>query len=300
MQSKNGVVMAVVGLDSSGKTVVVDRLVTWLSGQVKVRRMHYGYASGTLITSPLRAALAARRLVGGKRRAGSDSANHSVVGSGPATSSAPVPKPASTAVSTAVSTPAGNPAEDGPLGWFAGVRFLALAYERRRLLVRAFEAADDGVVVILERWYSLASGKMDSPRLDTSTGNALKRLMARKEHRLYATSPDPDFILHLRVSEAVAIERNRARTDVIDDSDEQISLRFRLHSNLPYRCVEQMEIENDGDIERTMERIREHTRALLERSMGCVIDPAPSPERADENAPEPGDFNALRRDEDAR
>lgn len=230
MPLNSGGIIAIVGLDSSGKTVVVERLARWLQQQVEVQQMHYGYARGTLLTSALRGALAVRRF------------------------------------RTTADTGEQVPPDASPSGLFAHIRFLALAYERRRLLARAVQAASRGSVVIVERWYSLVPGKMDSPRLDLSAGTALKRLMARQEQRLYASSPDPDLIVHLQVDEAVAIERNRARTAAIDDTDEQIRHRFRWHSDLPYRCDEQAAIDNNGEIEQTMLRIRQRVAPLLRRT----------------------------------
>ena len=231
----SGRIIAIVGLDGSGKSTAVDMLADWLGAEFDVRRVHYGHGRSTLASVPVRLALRIRQAV----RGGPDAA------------------------SAASATPAAMARPKDTQSLIAHARYLALAIERRAVAATALRAAARGELVISDRWYSLDGGKMDSARLDPEGGSVLKRRMARWENRLYRTSPDPDLLLKMRVGVDVALQRNRERDKIGKESDEQIVERFRVNDDLAYRCVDQVMVDNRRSMPEVHRQLREEVWTLL-------------------------------------
>lgn len=207
-----GLIVAVVGLDGSGKSTAVDMLHDWLAADLDVRRIHYGRVAPTLLSMPLHVLLVMRRRLPGRRRAYSEED--------------------------------GDPRRGGaPAGWLPHLRYVALAWERHRLLARAHRLAMSGGVVVSDRWRSVDQGKMDSPRLDPASSRGARRWMARLEQRLYRDSPQPDLLLRMRVDQRTAIQRNRDRDKPGKETDEGIAARFRVNGALSYEADRLIDID---------------------------------------------------------
>jgi len=209
--------LAVSGVDGSGKSSMVEELHKWFGEYFYTRTLHLGRPSPTLITFPLRPILYIYRLLKGRN----EDANVGEEG-------------------------ASGDGLKSKKGFVWGLRYLALAYERSKLARKARKLADSGAIVICDRYPTLSPGKMDSPRI-TPGGSWLVEKMRIFESYLYDRTQKADGLIFLDVSEDVAIERNRGRTKKDKETDNEIAVRHKDNQGLDY-CSRQVFVVNaDSD-----------------------------------------------------
>jgi thymidylate kinase len=205
--SARGAVIAFVGPDASGKSTLVSACKHWLGGALAVRTVHAGRPPSSLLTAPINIALWLARRWSWMRSLhsrGQDSAFD------PTQSQLKVPDQSSLAYA---------------------IRALSLAWDRRRVLVAARRSADNGVVVICDRYPSEVAGAVDSRRLQehqTRGGPMLAVLnwLARAEEGLYKQIPAPDVVLRLRLTSEMARERNRGRIKAGKEGEADMERRY--------------------------------------------------------------------------
>lgn len=204
-----GTIIAFVGPDATGKSTLVSTCGCWLGETFAVRTVHAGRPPSSWLTMPVNGILALARRMLAPLRASRPEANGA--------SSNPIRS---------------QPQAEGLAGLIYALRAVALAWDRRQLLIKARRSAANGEIVISDRYPSEAIGAMDSPRLRedrTKSGmtSAVHNGLARLEHRLYRQIPPPDVVLRLKVSTETAIERNRVRIKAGKETEEYIESRHR-------------------------------------------------------------------------
>lgn len=204
-----GAVIAFVGPDASGKSSLVSDCRNWLDPVFPTRAIHAGRPPSTWLTSPIRIILPFIRRALPHLRTGN----------------------------VELRAAARNGREQSPairpgVGSMAyAIRAVSVAWERRCLLMKARRLAANGVMVVCDRYPSMAGG-MDSRRLAVSPGkdgfiSAVLIFLARLEDRLYRQIPPPDVALKLRVSVATAKERNRDRKKAGKENDHFLEFRHQ-------------------------------------------------------------------------
>src|SRR5205814_8580058 len=100
----------------------------------------------------------------------------------------------------------------GPLLLFA-LRALMLAYERKKLLIRAHRKAANGTLVLSDRYPTRQPGVPEGAMLHflREDPRSLYRWLARVEERTYRAIPQPDLVLRLDVPLELAVQRNLTR-----------------------------------------------------------------------------------------
>lgn len=204
-----GAVMAFVGPDASGKSSLVLNCRNWLNPVFPTRAIHAGRPPSTWLTSPIRLILPFMRRALPHLRTGRVEARAAVRDG----------NQRSPAVRSGV----------GALAY--AISAVSVAWERRCLLMKARRLAANGVMVVCDRYPSMAGG-MDSRRLADSPGKggfitAVLAFLARLEDRLYRQVPPPDVVLKLRVSVATAKERNRDRKKAGKENDDFLEFRHQ-------------------------------------------------------------------------
>jgi len=137
------------------------------------------------------------------------------------------------------------------------LRKLMLAYDRRALLRRAFQASRNGKIILSDRYPSDTVGAIDGATFTDAAiaaeKSALKRWMMSAERRLYADICPPDFVLQLTVSVDKAIERNRERVKPgFKQSTEYVKARHgQKHKPEFHRCPV-VKISTDGELDDTV------------------------------------------------
>jgi thymidylate kinase len=138
------------------------------------------------------------------------------------------------------------------------MRYLALAIDRHRAMVRARRLADRGFIVITDRFPSLSPGKMDSPRIVAAEGcSSLVRALALREQELYKKMASPDLLIRLQVPLEVAIERNRKRVKVDKETDDEIRGRYEINVDLDYGDCNIVELDTNREFADTLRQVRQ-------------------------------------------
>jgi len=225
-KSIEGSLIAIVGLDGSGKTTSVDMIHKWLSKDFNAKTFHFGRPPPTLITLPLRMALFARKKLGKAKPVGS----------------------------------LGNTSKELNLGTIGKVRYVALAYERSVLIKKAHQYSLKGGVSILDRYPSICVGLMDSPRIPADKlSSTFSSLLYKIESTLYKSMPIADLLFKFDVDVENALIRNRNRIKKGKETDEEIMMRFKLNNELEYRVQSSIKIDANNQIEQVHQLLRKYT-----------------------------------------
>lgn len=197
--SAGGAVISIVGADATGKSTLVAETNRWLRKNFVVTTVHAGKPPSSITTLPVNMALAANKcLMGKSKRTRNDEDK--------------VP-------SSNLSTNKENRLGINSLVY--AVRAIALAWDRRALLLKVRRAVAHGEIVISDRYPTNSMGMMDSPRLNENLKQKgfiglMYGWLARMEMELYRHIPPPHIVLRLNVSFDVAKKRNSSR-EIVDD-----------------------------------------------------------------------------------
>lgn len=207
-----GIVLAISGVDGSGKSSMVKELHDWLGKHFDVAVLHLGRPSPNKFTFMLRPLLFLYRVIKGKNR---NNINNS----------------------TDCSKGDVLKKKDGFI-W--SIRYLALAFERYVLAHKAQALAGKGTIVICDRYPTFSHGKMDSPRIEPG-GSRIVEIMRHYEQQFYERLPKANGLMFLDVSMEEAVNRNRARIKKDKETDDEIIFRHKNNQGLDF-SAEQVDI----------------------------------------------------------
>lgn len=194
-----GLVIAICGLDGSGKSSMVGAVGAKFSQHFCVKILHLGRPRPTTYSVIFRPLL---RFHGLFRRNDGRDMQH--------VSSRPGKK----------------------FSLIHALRAVVLAHERKIAATRAHKYCKQGYLVFCDRYPGLGDGKMDSPRipLDEGRGKAYQYCY-RLERRLYRSISPASEVFHLTVPLEVALERNKNRNKIGKESDTELTERFARNSD---------------------------------------------------------------------
>jgi len=241
--ASGGAVVAFVGPEATGKSTLVAESKRWLGGAFAVRDIHAGKPPSTWLTFPLNGVVPLLRKLTPEFRTNRiaghipDGPNKATVRA-PSTPGASTTGTSTTGASTTGASATGTSAKriGSPTALLYAVRAVAVAWDRRALLLNARRLAAQGEIVICDRYPSEMIGAMDSPRLEaepTASGllPTLYNRLAKVEARLYRQIPPPDMVIKLSVSIETAKQRNRDRIKDTKESDAYVESRHRQVRN---------------------------------------------------------------------
>jgi thymidylate kinase len=136
------------------------------------------------------------------------------------------------------------------------LRQVILAFDRWHLLQKFQMAIDNNEIVICDRFPSLCNGVMDSPRLDPNRLFGIKKILAWLENRFYKKMRAPDLILRLTVPVDIAVKRNRERIKEGKETEDFIRVRHKLNKNLTYRAKTFREIDTTQNLKTVLEEAK--------------------------------------------
>lgn len=203
-----GAVIAFVGPEATGKSTLVSESENWLNKIFSVTSIHAGKPPSSFLTYPLNVFLPLlRKLLPALRTSRLE--GHVSINSQSSVISAE---------------------SHGSSSLLYALRSVALAWDRRKLLVKAKRYAANGKIVICDRYPSATTGAMDSPRLTATRaskkfGSFIYNKLAHLETRLYKQIPVPDLVLRLKVSVETAKQRNKDRIKKDKESNEYVESR---------------------------------------------------------------------------
>jgi len=198
-----GRIVAICGLDGTGKSSLVETLDKHFSLHFCVKRLHLGRPSSSILSFIFQPFLAIRTqlfaLIGGS-------------------------------VSEAKNRP-----EAKDISIIYALRSVLLAYDRKAEANRAHNLSDKGYLVICDRYPGLFSGKMDSPRIphDLHRGR-IYQYCYRLEQHLYHTIRPAEMLFHLQAPVEVAIERNNSREKAGKETEDELRERFFVNSGATF------------------------------------------------------------------
>ncbi len=136
---------------------------------------------------------------------------------------------------------------------FHVARMCQLAYDRSRLLSRAFRASACGSIVISDRYPSSTSGAIDSRAFDevaiAKARAPLKRMLMRWEGACYRDMPTPDIVLRLVAPIETAIARDATRKKAGGPDAAAVSRRWDLETSAEYPSAKVFELDNTASLE---------------------------------------------------
>src|SRR5213080_4020771 len=228
-----GAVIGVVGSDGSGKSTVVGEVSRWLGEFLSVATIHGGKPPPSVPTALPRLLLPLlRRMMPGYRSTRIE------------LRAAVAPEPAAM--------------RTGPLLLFA-LRALMLAYERKKLLIRAHRQAANGTLVLSDRYPTRQPGVPEGAMLHflREDSRPLYRWLARMEERTYGEIPQPDLVLRLDVPLELAVQRNLTRSKPGGpEPTDYLRQRHARSSELEFSGVPTYRIRTDTLVEETVRAVK--------------------------------------------
>jgi len=223
----NGVVLAISGVDGSGKSSMVKELHGWLGKHFDVEILHLGKPSPNGLTFALRPLLFLYRLIRGKNRDNIDDST---------------------------GYPSGGTLKKKN-GFVWGLRYLTLAFERYTLSHKAQSLASKGAIVICDRYPTFSHGKMDSPRIGPG-GSRIVEIMRHHEQQLYERLPKANALIFLDVSMEEAINRNRARIKKDKETDDEIAFRHKDNQGLNFSAEQVFIVDANRDYNSVLKSLK--------------------------------------------
>lgn len=196
-----GFVIAICGIDGSGKSSLVNELKLLLSRDFSVKVLHLGRPSSNFLTFLpnlfVKCLSTVRRSRIDKIRAKkTDTSNMSIL---------------------------------------LALRAFCIAYDRKKETLKARNLSRKGYLVICDRYPGLTLGKMDSPRIPfDKTKNRLYQFLYKNENRFYNTMESVDKLFHLSVPLEVALERNAKRTKFGKETEAELRIRFSENEGVKF------------------------------------------------------------------
>ena len=115
------------------------------------------------------------------------------------------------------------------------VRAVLLAYDRKKQSNIAHKYCNNGYIVICDRYPGVEVGKMDSPRIPlNNSAGMIYQFCYKIEQKLYRSIKKAKFIYQLSVPLEVAIYRNNKREKFGKETENELRERFSLNSNIRF------------------------------------------------------------------
>jgi hypothetical protein len=250
--ASGGAVIAFVAPEACGKSTLVAETVAWLGNTFRMERAHLGKPPPTLLTLLPNVA---RRLLGRL-----------------------VPR------LRAEQGPSSRSDEEGRgrTGLLHRARAVLLAWDRLALARRLARKAARGWLVVCDRYPSAQPGAADSVRFAVpepgERGPAA--WLAALENRFYRQVPAPTVILRLTVPLPVAIQRNRERFKLEEESDAYVTRRHQTFVPPSFPGVPLLEVDTSPPQPVTVRRVRRVVWQVLAGRREEV--PVPEPGEAGE------------------
>jgi|TARA_B110000196_G_C21147180_1_gene667310 thymidylate kinase len=197
-----GFVVAICGLDGSGKSSLVSALRESFSKNFSVKVLHLGRPSSNLLTFLINPFIS---IYSNSRR---------------------IKITKSKEESSVKSSKFSN---------IHAFRSLLLAYDRKKESKKAHDFGKKGYIVICDRYPGLQEGKMDSPRIPVSKDRGwFYQFCYKLEKDMYNSIQPADAIFHLFVPIEISIERNNKRDKFGKETEEELRQRFAQNKDATF------------------------------------------------------------------
>jgi thymidylate kinase len=139
------------------------------------------------------------------------------------------------------------------------LRMTLLAYDRRKLLIRALRTATGGSIVISDRYPSENVGTIDSCCFDdvalARCNSPLKRWLMSRERALYKDLPRPGLLLRLMAPIETTIERDARRQKQGGPDAAAVLRRWELESRPEFSGTPIIQIDTNRPLDETVQTV---------------------------------------------
>jgi thymidylate kinase len=222
-----GMIVALVGPKATGKSTIGHALADRLGEHLDVIRIHAGKPPATALTTLPRLFVPAARFLLPKERTGE------------------YEKP--------------ERRREQQYSLLHVLRMTLLAYDRRKLLIRALRTATTGSIVISDRYPSESVGTIDSCYFDEAAlarcDSPLKRWLMKRERALYKDLPRPGLLLRLMAPIETTIERDARRLKQGGPDAAAVARRWELESRPEFSGTPTIQIDTDRPLDETVQTV---------------------------------------------
>jgi thymidylate kinase len=222
-----GMIVALVGPKATGKSTIGHALADRLGEHLDVIRIHAGKPPATALTLLPRLFVPAARFLLPKERTGE------------------YEKP--------------ERRREQQYSLLHVLRMTLLAYDRRKLLIRALRTATAGSIVISDRYPSESVGTIDSCCFDEAAlarcDSPLKRWLMKRERALYKDLPRPGLLLRLMAPIETTIERDARRLKQGGPDAAAVARRWELESRPEFSGTPTIQIDTDRPLDETVQTV---------------------------------------------
>jgi thymidylate kinase len=130
------------------------------------------------------------------------------------------------------------------------IKACVLALMRFHQARKVLRDASEGNLVLVDRWPTLALGKMDGPKISAAqSANYFIRWCRRLEIWAYSKIPEVDLCIVLTVPVSVAVARNTARFKKDKETEKEIVARHKNNDGIQPIAKNIITFDNSGDVE---------------------------------------------------
>jgi thymidylate kinase len=220
-----GIVVAICGLDGSGKSSLVSTLQMNLSAHFSTKVFHLGSPKSTILTFLFNSLVAIYSFLKRFR-------------------------------ATQTQTYSASPSKN--ISLIYAIRSVLLAYDRKAQSHKAYKHSRNGYIVICDRYPGLEIGKMDSPRIpEMESRGLLYQYCYNLEQKLYSSIKQAKFIFQLSVPLEVAIHRNSLRKKFGKETEDELRERFIINSDAKFLGENYNMIDASVSFDRVLKEVTE-------------------------------------------
>lgn len=216
-QLKEGVVIAVCGLDGTGKSSLVTSLEKVFSNHISTKKLHLGRPESSILTLPFNFILLTYKKI------------------------------RSSLIKKENFLGQENLSKKQSLAFV--MRSLVLGFDRLEQAKKAQYYKRKGYIVICDRYPGMLTGKMDSPRITNNPKeDFINRIFRKLETTMYEKIPPADVIFYLKAPVEVAVDRNNKREKADKESEEEIRHRYLINSEAVFKTIDSKNIDATNTI----------------------------------------------------
>lgn len=232
----SGAIIAFVGPQATGKSTLTNNAKQWLEKEISVCCIHVGKPPSAWLTWPFNKSIPLARVF--------------------------FPHQATTEID--------KQAEQVPTDHFSMIyllRKVILAYDRRKLLRKAYQRSRTGQIVLCDRYPSETVGAIDgatfSDEMLAKQTSQIKRWLMKIEQYIYQGIARPDLVFQLSIPIEKAVHRDQVRDKPGLKDPEYVRFRHTMRCKPEFPLSPVIGISTEQDLEVTLRQLKQEIWRIL-------------------------------------